>query len=178
MLTSIVVVPDSVKTFIPTSARTRRNWKNSARLRDPFQFCHLFLFLIIGYFLLFSVQTVEAKVLPRFRSSPKKSTGISSGVAVSPRLRSDRKAINVNFNNLNKAKSVTYTLIYQTNGRDEGIRGSIDSSAGNSTTRELLFGTCSSGVCRYHANISSMRLEIETALLNGKRTLKRFKIRV
>ena len=135
--------------------------------------------LICVWVLLFlSADLANAKLLPRFRSAPKKSTGVSSGVVVSPRLRSDRKAINVNFNNLSKAKNITYTLIYQTNGRDEGVSGSIDSSAGNSTVRELLFGTCSGGVCRYHANIKNMRFEVITELHSGKKFLRRFKIRV
>ena len=135
--------------------------------------------LICVWVLLFlSADLANAKLLPRFRSAPKKSTGVSSGVVVSPRLRSDRKALNVFFNNLNKAKNVTYTLIYQTGGKDEGISGSIESSSGNSTTRELLFGTCSAGVCRYHANISNMKLEIITELPSGKRLLRRFRNRV
>ncbi|OGK24415.1 hypothetical protein A2954_02890 [Candidatus Roizmanbacteria bacterium RIFCSPLOWO2_01_FULL_37_12] len=137
----------------------------------------ILIIILLFLFLAKTTQVVEAKLLPRFRTVSKKGVGFSSGVVVSPRLRPDRKALNVFFNNLSKAKNITYTLIYQTDGKDEGISGSIDSSSGNSTTRELLFGTCSAGVCRYHTNLSGMKLEIETTLLNGKKTLKRFKIR-
>lgn len=128
---------------------------------------------------MFLVNLAEARVLPRFRNvagSGKKI--ISSSVGVTPRLRADRKALLVYFSNLNKVRSVTYTLIYQTDGKDEGVSGSIDSSSGNSTSRELLFGTCSSGVCRYHPNISNMKLEVTLQLMTGKKSLRRFRIKV
>lgn len=141
--------------------------------------------LILKIALLFSLsllisQVVDAAgVLPRFRrSGGTAAKGTYSGVLASPRLRSDRKALLVTFNNLQKVKNVTYTLMYQTDGKDEGVSGSIDSSAGNSLSRELLFGTCSSGVCRYHANISNMKLEILTELPSGKRLIKRFRVRI
>ncbi len=121
---------------------------------------------------------VEARVLPRFKSKGTARVSVYSGLIVSPRLRADRKALLVTFNNLQKVKNATYTLIYQTDGKNEGVSGSVDSSAGNSLSRELLFGTCSSGVCRYHANISSMKLEITSELPSGKRSIKRFRIKI
>lgn len=135
--------------------------------------------VIILFVFFFFTGPVSAKVLPRFqntKSAIKKP--VSSGVAVSVKLRADRKALYIYFNNLRSAKNVTYTLVYQTNGKDEGVSGSIDSSAGNSPMRELLFGTCSSGVCRYHSRITSMKLEVITALPSGKKTLRRFRIKV
>ncbi len=136
---------------------------------------------IIVFFILalFLVQPAQAKLLPRFQNtkSISKKTA-SSGIAISPKLRSDRKALSIYFNNLKGARNLTYTLIYQTNGKDEGVSGSIDSSSGNSASRELLFGTCSSGVCRYHPRIANMRLEVVTELLSGKKTLRRFRIKV
>jgi len=135
--------------------------------------------MIISVFVLlciFSSHPAYAKVLPRFRGSSAR--GGSSGVGTSARLRPDRLALIVSLNNLNKAKSVSYILSYQTNGKDEGVAGTIDSSAGDSTSRELLFGTCSTGVCTYHTNITNMKLEVTSSLVSGKTTLKRFRIRV
>lgn len=123
---------------------------------------------------------IAGRVLPRFSS--KKSTSVGgraySSVGISVRLRSDRRALNVYFSNLSKAKGVTYTLIYQTNGKDEGVSGSVDSSQGDSSAREILFGTCSNGVCVYHQNLSNMRFEVMTELLSGKKTIKRFRVRI
>lgn len=134
----------------------------------------LFIFLLSLFFL---VLPVEAKLLPRFAGS----TGISGGSAsffVSPKLRGDRKALIVYFGNLSKVKSVSYTLMYQGSGSDQGAMGSLDSSGGNSVNRELLFGTCSTSVCTYHENISGMKLEVTVEQLSGKRTIKRYRIKV
>ncbi len=125
---------------------------------------------------LFVASKVEAKVLPRFRTG---GTGVitSSGVGVYPRFRADRLGLTVSFSNLQKANTVQYTLVYETEGKQEGVSGSIDSSGGPSATRELLFGTCSD-VCRYHTGLSNMKLEVITELTSGKRTMKRFRIRI
>ncbi len=137
------------------------------------------LFFSLPLFFFCLKASVEARLLPRFRSSSAKTVRPSgSSVIVSPRLSPDRKALNVSFANLNKTSEVTYTLSYQTNGKDEGVYGSIDSSAGNSVTRELLFGTCSSGVCRYHTNITGMKLEVTVELTSGKKALRRYRVRV
>lgn len=133
------------------------------------------IFYVLGFILL---DNVEAKVLPRFKGKGTASGVVYSGLTTSARLRSDRKALLVSFGNLQKVKNVTYTLIYQASGKDEGISGSVDSSSGNSLSRELLFGTCSSGVCRYHTNISNMRLEIMSELPSGRRSIKRFRVRI
>lgn len=134
------------------------------------------IFFLLGVFVLLT--KVEARVLPRFKGKPVARGAIYSGLVVSARLRSDRKALLVTFNNLQKVKNATYTLVYQTDGRDEGVSGSVGSSAGNNLTRELLFGTCSSGICRYHANLANMKLEVVSELLSGKRSIKRFRVRI
>lgn len=135
------------------------------------------LLLIIGGAFIFT-SGVEAKLLPRFtKTSNAGQRVVASGLVVSPKLRGDRQALTLSLSNLQKVNNVIYTLMYQTNGKDEGVGGTIDSSAGNSTTRELLFGTCSD-VCRYHSNITNMKLEIVSELPNGRKTLKRYRIRV
>lgn len=135
------------------------------------------LFLICLSFV--SANIVEARLLPRYAGmTAGRGTRVVSGVSVRPRLRSDRKALNVFFANLGKARLVTYTLVYRTNGKEEGVSGSIDPVVGNSTSRELLFGTCSGGVCRYHTNLSNMKLEVISELTSGKKTLKRFRVRI
>ena len=128
--------------------------------------------IIAGTFLF--ANDVEAKFLPRFAGQ----RIVSSGLVVYPKLRPDRLALIFTLSNLQKINNVSYTLMYQTNGKDEGVSGTIDSSSGLSVTRELLFGTCSAGVCRYHPNITGMKLEIVSELSNGKQTLKRYRIKV
>ena len=138
----------------------------------------IILLLVIGGVFFFTGD-VEAKLLPRFAKTSK-SVGqqiVSSGLIVSPKLRGDRRAIVLTLSNLQKVKNVTYTLMYQTDGVDQGVGGTLDSSSGSSVTRELLFGTCSD-VCRYHSDITNMKLEIISELPNGRQTLKRYRIKV
>lgn len=138
---------------------------------------------IIFSFLLFllTVQGVDAaKLLPQARkgiTTTSQKVGASSALTVSPKLRGDRKALNVYFNNLQAARSVSYTLYYATNGQQEGAGGTI-STSGNSANRELLFGTCSKNVCRYHANITNMKLEVTYTTSSGKKFLKRYRIKI
>ena len=138
----------------------------------------IILLLVIGGVFFFTGD-VEAKLLPRFTNINKsvRQRVVSSGLVVSPKLRSDRRAIVLTLSNLQKVKNVTYTLMYQTDGVDQGVGGTLDSSSGSSVTRELLFGTCSD-VCRYHSDITNMKLEIVSELPNGRQTLKRYRIKV
>lgn len=122
--------------------------------------------------------SADAKILPRFLKSSKKTNSLAMGISVMARLRTDRKALLVNFTGLSKAKSVMYTLSYTSNGIEQGISGILDSGGKNNLSRELLFGTCSSGVCRYHTNIKNMKFEVNSELTSGKSVIKRFRIKV
>lgn len=143
----------------------------------------VFLFIIIFFsFLYFFVLGTEAarRILPRFQATSGRTTSSQtvSGVVVSVRFNGARNGLNVYFSNLNKATSVSYMLSYETDGKAEGAGGTIDIEGQNSLNRELLFATCSSGICRYHSNITNARLEITSTLTIGKKTLKRYRIRV
>ena|SRR3989344_1191155 len=134
-------------------------------------------------FLLLVTPAFAKKVLPRARTGGgTKST--SGGVAtervgISVRFRGDRRAIIVNFSNLTSARSVGYTLSYNTRGTTQGAGGSIDpSTTGASASRELLLGTCSHGVCRYDTGLTNTRLVVTYTLNNGKRYSKSFRIKV
>ena len=140
-----------------------------------------FIFYIITFiFLVILPTSANGKTLPQTRTAPKtiapKSSG--GGISVSARLRNDRKAILVYFNNLQNAANVSYVLIYRTEGREEGAGGSVRSDEGKSANRELLFGTCSKNVCRYHTTITNMKLEVTGTLKSGKTFTKRFKIKI
>lgn len=134
---------------------------------------------LAALFVFLASSTAEAKLLPQAKKGGKtasvKSTG--SGITVSPRLRGDRKALLVTFSNLRNAKSVSYTLMYQTNGQEEGAGGTLSSLEGTQS-RELLFGTCSKNVCRYHTGITNAKLEVSYTATTGKKYLKRYRIRV
>lgn len=140
----------------------------------------LFIVVLIFIFLINVAEINAAKKLPQSKSSSKtvvkKSQG--AGISVTPKLRSDRQALNVYFGNLQNAKSVSYMLIYKTNGQEEGAGGSVNPSGRNTASRELLFGTCSKNVCRYHPNITNMSFEVTAQLTSGKKLIKRYKIKI
>lgn len=137
--------------------------------------------LLLSFFAAFTLsENIEAKMLPQAAKSATKTVAKSSagtGINITPRLRADRRALIVYFSNLQNAKVVSYLLTYKTNGQEEGARG--DLSLGKSaTSQELLFGTCSKQVCRYHSNIKDARLEVSYTSKSGKKYLKKYKIRV
>jgi hypothetical protein len=141
----------------------------------------LFTIVFIMVFLA-STGYVEAKLLPRFRgsggsSAPSISTRAVSSIIVSPRFLPTRNGLKVSFSGLHNASSVNYALTYDTNGKQEGVTGSVNPSEG-STSRDILFGTCSSGTCVNHGKIENMKLEVTSKLNSGKTSIKRYRIRV
>lgn len=128
---------------------------------------------------LFLVAEVEAKVLPQASKAKTVTSAKSagSGINVSPRLRVDRRTLVVNFSNLQNASAVAYMLTYQTNAQDEGAMGYINFK-GSTASQEILFGTCSKNVCRYHTGIKNAKLEVSYTGKNGKKYLKKYKIKV
>lgn len=147
-------------------------------------FCRVIKTLI--FLLLFTVilpKNIEAKVLPQVQKSPQKSgtaakTVKSMGIVVSPKLRADRRALIVNFSNLQNAAAVSYLLTYKTSIQDEGAMGALNLTGSSTARNELLFGTCSKNVCRYHTGIKDAKLDISYTLKTGKKYLKKYKIKV
>ncbi len=142
----------------------------------------------IAIFLLFTIFSVfvfakisEARVLPQAAKAGKSSsfkTSKSSGINVSPKIRKDRKAVIVYFSNLQNASVVSYVLTYGQNDQAEGALGSLTIGNSDTASQELLFGTCSKNVCRYHTNIKNVKLEVTYTLKSGKKYIKRFRIKV
>lgn len=101
----------------------------------------------------------------------------AGGISVTTSLRA-KKAVVVYFKNLNRASSVSYMLSYDSKQGPQGALGTIPTKGKFSLTRELLFGTCSNKVCRYDTGIKNCVLEITAKLKNGKKEVKRIKLRV
>lgn len=141
----------------------------------------LYIFGAIVFFLSIFPSNTHASVLPRFKKTAAPVTKVrsgSGGAIVSARLRADRQALNVSFRNLQNVSSIFYTLTYKTNGKDEGAGGTIEPAGQTNIDRVILFGTCSSGVCRYHSSITNAKLEATITYTSGKKVLKRFRIKV
>lgn len=141
----------------------------------------LIVFILIVFCSFILVDQVQAKLLPQAgkvgkSQAVKKSSG--AGISVIPRFRADRRAVIVNFGNLQNASSVSYTLTYTQNGQEEGAIGTLNLGSSQTASQELLFGTCSKNVCRYHTNISNGKLEVLYTLKSGKKYVKRYRLKV
>jgi len=140
------------------------------------------IFLFVFFLSLITYHFLPSPVLaakPRVWKTTQTTTATSATrPTYSVKLRSDRRALNVTFNNVNTANSVSYELTYLSGDLEKGVFGSILSSEGNSATRSLLFGTCSKAVCTYHSNISNMQFKITAKLKTGKTLIKRYTIKV
>ena len=89
----------------------------------------LVVFFSISLLFLNSTETY-AKVLPQVKSSKPITKGsITSGIIVYPKLIRGKNALSVTYGNLQNAKSVSYALIYTTNGQEEAAIGSVPTSS-------------------------------------------------
>lgn len=135
------------------------------------------LVLILG---LITVLPVFAKrLLPRFQTTAKTRTQSGTrGITTSVKFRGDRLAIVVTFSNLAIATKVNYFLSYNTRGTTQGASGSIADLSIDPIARELLFGNCSKGACRYDTGITNAKFVVTTYLPNGKRVIKTFRLKI
>lgn len=138
--------------------------------------------VIAGLFFLSFKPALAAKRRPprgsrRTQPTRRRTSGFSKGAQAKVSFRSDRRALLLSFANFGQAVSVTYSLTYTSNGIPQGVRSTITPETAGGT-RELLFGTCSHGVCRYHHNITNARLIIDSKLGSGVIIRKPYRIRV
>lgn len=140
----------------------------------------LALAIFASLFFLTPTSADAKRTVPQARStaSTGKVVSASKGVTTSVKFRSDRRAIVATFSNLSVASNVTYSLSYDSKGMTQGAGGSLKGDAGDPTTRELLFGTCSSGVCRYDSGITNAKLVITTTLKTGKKVVRTYRLKV
>lgn len=101
----------------------------------------------------------------------------SAGIPAIVKYRPDHLGLNLSFGNFNGLDSVTYSFTYSTNGTPQGVGGTITANNSPASPRELLFGTCSRGVCRYQYNLSNARLVLAAKYTNGKTLSKSYRIK-
>lgn len=134
---------------------------------------------IVSLILLLAVPDVaQAKrVLPQSAPRPAAGSTTTRGVTATVKFKPDRRGITVTFKNLSIAADVTYSLTYVALGIEQGVDGAVNTALG-SVSKDLIFGTCSAGVCRYDTGIVNARLTVTTMLRNGKRIIKIFRLKV
>lgn len=140
------------------------------------------ILLALIIFLLASTQTVLALKTRGSRGGSSGSGGgsyyISGRVGSSVKFNAGRNGVIIYFSGLTNANSVTYSLSYNSNGIPQGAMGTISNITTSTDNRELLFGTCSGGVCRYHQNLTNASLVITSKLKSGYTTRKTYRIKI
>ena len=141
----------------------------------------VFGLVLISLFVFVASPVSAAKKRPsrgwKSSSAPKRSYSRSRGVKTSVKFRSDRRGLLINFGSFGNAVSVTYTLTYTSDGVQQGAMGTATPGTAGQQ-REVLFGTCSGGVCRYHPNIQNARLIIDSKLNSGITVRKPYRLKV
>ena len=136
----------------------------------------------LAFFFLIPKDAFAKRLLPRARPTSTASTGGSvsrtRGLTTSVKFRGDRRAIIVTISNLSISSSVSYNLSYKSRGLTQGAGGTIRQGAAEPVVRELLFGTCSAGVCRYDTGITNARFTVTTVLKNGLKIIKPYRLKV
>ena len=146
-------------------------------MNRKFHLFRLFISILSIFIVVFFLSVSQTHAITRRKLSGASNKVFTTGVGISARLRPDRRAVILTVSHLQLTTSVSYLLTYDANGKSEGAAGAIKES-GYLATRELLFGTCSKGVCTYHVGITNARLEVTANLKSGRTLTKRFRIRV
>ncbi|KKS98187.1 MAG: hypothetical protein UV73_C0003G0129 [Candidatus Gottesmanbacteria bacterium GW2011_GWA2_43_14] len=133
-----------------------------------------FIFPIIFLILPSSVSAAK-KFVPK--SAPSRKTTGTALIPASVKYRSDKRALFLQFTNINNIDSASYSLTYTASGKNEGVGGTISAANDPFKTRELLFGTCSTSVCTYHTGIKNAVLTITARLKNGRQAVKNYRIK-
>lgn len=135
---------------------------------------------LVAITILLLLDTSKSQTYAAKRFVPKKTTVKSAAVSGIPALisyRPDKLGLNLSFRSFTGLESVSYSFTYNTNGMAQGIGGKVTADNNPTAARELLFGTCSRGACRYHYNLSGARLILTAKYLNGRTASKSYRIK-
>lgn len=131
-------------------------------------------FLIITLGLIPSKVEAAKKFIPKKKQVAKVSSGSIPAVV---RYRPDRLGMLLSFSNFVGIESVSYSFTYNTNGLPQGVGGAVTANNNPTSSRELLFGTCSTSVCTYHYNLTDAKLILTANYTNGKKVGKIYRIK-
>jgi|SRR3989344_5361532 len=115
--------------------------------------------------------------IPSSLQAAKKSKAIKN-VGVYTQLLRGKTGVNVSLTNTQGASSILYMVSYTTNGKPEGAGGTVYPKNKKSIVRRIIFGTCSSGVCRYHKNVKNVTVSVEITYKNGRASSKRYRVKI
>jgi hypothetical protein len=135
-------------------------------------------FLLTTAFLLLVQPVLALKTRTSRGAATTRVYSTAGRVGSSVKFNGSRNGVIIYFSGLTNASSVTYSLSYTSNGISQGAMGTISNITTATDSRDLLFGTCSGGTCRYHQNITNAKLVITSKLKSGSTTRKTYKLKI
>jgi len=141
----------------------------------------LFIFIILfisgTFFKPVKIQAAK-KFTPKSTSTTTGKTSSGGGsIPAIVRYKPDKGGLLLSFSNFNGLASVSYSFTYNTGGLPKGAAGSVTAANNPTSQRELLFGTCSGGVCKYDQGLSNARLVLTAKRTNGTTVTKPYRIK-
>ena len=134
---------------------------------------------LLTFFVILTFLSRPEPVMALKKRATKTAAPVKAGISYSSaRLSRATNSIILSLTNLANVSRVSYELNYTANGKQEGVGGSLAPSGQASDSRDLYFGTCSSGVCTPHRNIKNATLTVTTSLKSGGRYTKRYRIKI
>ena len=100
-----------------------------------------------------------------------------SSPSVKVAFSDDRNAVTFTVSSLSSLSLIAYDFTYKSNGTTQGINGTVTDMSTDPATRELLFGTCSAGICRYDTDITDAKLTLTLTSTNGLKRVKTYILR-
>jgi len=135
------------------------------------------LFLIFAFLAVFIFPSEVLAAKPRLSRGAGGAISIGGGYSSSAKFKANRLGIILSLYGLKYTDSVSYELTYTSEGIPQGVISTVQATE-NNTTREMLFGTCSKNVCRWHTNIKDSKLVVTAKLKSGKTLRKTYRIKV
>ena len=138
----------------------------------------IIIFLSTHFFLPTKVEAAK-KFTPKSTSTTTTGKTSSGGGSIPAivRYKPDKGGILLSFSNFSGLASVSYSFTYNSGGLPKGAAGTVTAANNPTSQRELLFGTCSGGVCKYDQGLSGARLTLTAKRTNGTTVTKPYRIK-
>lgn len=138
----------------------------------------IILILIGGFFFLRPSSTEEESQLVPEPTPTKALAPIGEDIEVDFKPNSSRIKAVLTIGKLNEAgvESLEYEILYETEGLTKGVNSGstpIEVDSSGIVEREIDFGTCSSGVCRYDKDVGKITLVIRFNTSDGPKIFKK-----
>jgi len=139
----------------------------------------LVLILVLGMAFLFSATSPVLAAKKRVWGKVTTTTSSSSSgkFSIGAKLTGWKQYLDVSFKGVSSISGATYELVYNSNGTEQGVYGTVKPSDGNVVVRSIFLGTCSHGACVSHKNVSNVHLTITYKTTSGQEIVKRYKVK-